>query len=71
MTPGQRVEAEIWARSLEQSAARLRALRGEVDPEVWLALRLDVEEVASLLSVAEVLRMNGVSPPTSNRAEQS
>lgn len=69
MTPAQRIEAEIWARSLEQSAARLRALKTDVapDPEVWLALRLDVDEVATLLSVAEVARMGCTSPPTLNR----
>jgi hypothetical protein len=69
VTPAQRIEAEIWARSLEQSAARLRALRGPLDTEVWLALRLDVDEVATLLSVAEVARMGATSPPTLNRAE--
>jgi hypothetical protein len=67
VTHAQRVEAEIWARSLEQSAARLRALRGGADAEVWLALRADVDEVATLLSVAEVARMGCTSPPTSNR----
>lgn len=70
MTPAQRTEADILARSLEHAAAQLRALSGPVDADVWAHLRQAVAEVGSLLMVAETLRMGRTSPPASNRASE-